>query len=65
MFRQKRDLEKNCCRLELSIARLKNQERLRTQAAALHEDTASDGPLGPVSPRGVTERLAATRRGAR
>ena len=54
MFRQKRDLEKECCRLELAIARLKNQQRLRTQAATLHEDTQSDGPLGPVSPHGQT-----------
>jgi len=43
LFRQKRDLEKACCRLELAIARLKNQERLRERADDLRIQEV-DGP---------------------
>ena len=35
VWAEKRNLEKACCRLELSIANLKNQERLRQQAVSL------------------------------
>ena len=50
LYSQKRTLEKACCRLELSIAGLKNQERLRQQATELltaddrGEDPSSTGP---------------------
>ena len=49
LFGEKRRLEKTCCRIELSIAGLKNQERLREQAANLRahepaEDILTDGP---------------------
>ena len=50
LYSQKRTLEKACCRLELSIAGLKNQERLRQQATELltaddrGEDPSSAGP---------------------
>ena len=50
LFRQKRDLEKECCRLELAIARLKNQERLRAQAAVLREDAGETGAGGEWVP---------------
>jgi hypothetical protein len=42
LFRDKRRLEQECCRLELAIARLKSQERLHEHAADL-EDGAADG----------------------
>jgi cell division protein FtsL len=35
LFGEKRVLEKACCRLELQIAALRNQERLRQQATDL------------------------------
>jgi len=50
LYSQKRTLEKTCCRLELSIAGLKNQERLRQQATELlkaddrGEDQSSASP---------------------
>ncbi len=53
LFRQKRDLEKACCRLELAVARLKNQERLRERAddlRILEADVPDDG--SGVLPRG-------------
>ena len=48
LYAQKRSLEKTCCRLELSIAALKNQERLRQQAADLlqADDVGLDPPSG-------------------
>ena len=39
-FRDKRQLEAECCRLELAIARLKSQERLRERVAALEDEPA-------------------------
>jgi len=53
LYAQKRSLEKTCCRLELSIAGLKNQERLRQQAPDLLQ--ADDAGLEPV-PGGRTKR---------
>jgi uncharacterized membrane-anchored protein YhcB (DUF1043 family) len=53
LYSQKRSLEKTCCRLELSIAGLKNQEHLRQQATELLK--ADDG---------VDQPSAATRPGA-
>jgi hypothetical protein len=49
LYSQKRSLEKTCCRLELAIAGLKNQERLRQQATELlRADDAGDQPsAGP------------------
>ena len=50
LYSQKRTLEKACCRLELSIAGMKNQERLRQQAMELL--TADDvGDQSSASPR--------------
>jgi len=46
LYAQKRSLEKTCCRLELSIAGLKNQERLRQEAPDLLQ--ADDTGLEPV-----------------
>jgi cell division protein FtsL len=45
LYGQKRAMEKACCRLELAIAALKNQERLRQQAAELLQ--ADDSGLEP------------------
>jgi len=53
LYRQMRDLEQECCRLEVAIAGLKNQERLRSQAARLRQDTMEDPGISPKSlPRG-------------
>lgn len=61
LFRQKRDLEKACCGLELSIARLKNQERMREQAAGLREE--GTGGAGGAEGEKPSRRGAATRDG--
>jgi hypothetical protein len=48
LYSQKRTLEKTCCRLELSVAGLKNQERLRQQATELLKaDDAGEQSSGP------------------
>jgi cell division protein FtsL len=49
LYGQKRSLEKGCCRLELEIAGLKNQERLRQQAMQLlqADDTGQEPPGAP------------------
>ena len=61
LYSQKRSLEKTCCRLELSIAGLKNQERLRQQAPDLLQ--ADDTGLEPVPgrPPGAKAPLLAKR----
>jgi len=56
LYSQKRSLEKTCCRLELSIAGLKNQERLRQHATELLKaddcgDQSSAGPHPGAAPR--------------
>jgi hypothetical protein len=52
-YSQKRSLEKTCCRLELSIAGLKNQERLRQQAMELLKaDDDGDQPSAGLQPGG-------------
>jgi hypothetical protein len=44
LFKKKVDLERDCTRVELDIARLKNQERLRQEATAiLKADEAESG----------------------
>jgi len=45
--RQKREIEKTCCRLEVAIARLKSPNRLRPHAAAL---AAPANPFAPEPP---------------
>ena len=42
LFGQKVTLERDCSRVELDIARLKNQERLRQEAATLLKADESD-----------------------
>ena len=44
LFREKRDLEKDCYRLELAIGRLKSQMRLREQVADLYEEPMDEFP---------------------
>jgi cell division protein FtsL len=53
LFSEKRDLEKACCRLELAIAQLKNQQRLREQAEAFRERMAAEAPE-EASPPGAS-----------
>jgi cell division protein FtsL len=48
LFNEKRAMEKSCCRLEMSIAGLKNQERLRQHAADLLQ--AEDSGPEPAAP---------------
>ena len=50
LFGQKVTLERDCSRVELSIARLKNQERLRQEAAALLKADESDHVRSVVLP---------------
>jgi len=52
LYRQKRDLEKECCRLEVAIAGLKNQERMRSQATKLRQDAVEDAGTSPKSSPG-------------
>jgi len=62
LFREKRSLERQCCGLELRIARLRSQERLRDHADHLRRRT--DGlvesglaaPEGEASTRTVADR---------
>jgi len=51
LFRDKRRLEQQCCRLELRIARLRSQDRLQGQAAHLcrREDDADSTPRDPAA----------------
>lgn len=53
LFRDKRRLEGDCCRLEIEIARLKSQERLHEHVAGL-EGESTDGlnDRGPAAPPG-------------
>jgi len=51
LFGQKRAIEKTCCRLEISVAGLKNQERLRQQATELlRADDGGDQPAAGPHP---------------
>lgn len=43
MFSDKRRLEQECCRLELRIAGLKSQERLREHVADLGSESGDEG----------------------
>jgi hypothetical protein len=70
LFRQKRDLERECCRLEMSIAALKSQARLRQQAADLREEDEKEvgdnnGNPGAGSARHERPRPAVATRGVR
>jgi len=57
IWAEKHSLEKACCRLELSIAGLKNQERMRQQAATLLQAEDRDaGPPGASPRKGPTKR---------
>jgi len=47
LFRGKRDLERECCRLEMSIAGLKNLARLRQQAVDFRQDAETPGATPP------------------
>jgi len=64
LYSQKRTLEKTCCRLELSIAGLKNQERLRQQATELlkADDTGDQSSAGPHPGAGSHPRPLLVRR---
>jgi hypothetical protein len=42
LYGEKQSLEKVCCQQELDIARLKNQERMRQEAASLLKEDAAD-----------------------
>jgi len=70
LYREKRTLEKSCCRLELAIARLKNPQRLREQAAEWQSpgegaDQAPDLAPGDSPGANTTEpRLLAAERAA-
>lgn len=47
LFREKRDLERQCCRLELEVARLRSQDRMHDHAASLRravDDTTEPNP---------------------
>jgi len=48
LFREKRDLERQCCRLELEVARLRSQDRLRDHAVTLRR--AGDETTEPNPP---------------
>jgi hypothetical protein len=58
LFRDKRQLEKECCRLEVVIARLKSQDRLHEHVADLEADPAADpaGPEGDTPPGSLPPR---------
>ena len=58
LFRDKRRLEKECCRLELVIARLKSQDRLHERVVDLEAESAGD----PDAPRGGAPPGALPRR---
>jgi hypothetical protein len=65
LYSQKRSLEKTCCRLELAIAGLKNQERLRQQATELlRADDAGDQPSAGPHP-GAGPRALLVKRDAK
>jgi len=47
LFREKRDLERQCCRLELEVARLRSPDNLRNHALLLRrafDETAESAP---------------------
>lgn len=48
LFREKRDLEKDCYRLELAIGRLKSQMRLRERVADLYQEPTDEFPGRPA-----------------
>jgi cell division protein FtsL len=50
LFRQKRDLGQECCRLEMSIAALKNVARLRERAVDFAQDAEGPGIPGKSAP---------------
>ena len=54
LFGQKVTLERDCSRVELAIARLKNQERLRQEAATLLKADESDQGRSVVLPHAGT-----------
>jgi hypothetical protein len=69
LYREKRTLEKACCRLELAIARLKSPQRLREQAAEWRSpgeeaDQAPDLASGESPGANTTEPLLAVERAA-
>jgi len=48
LFREQRRLQRECCRLQIRVARLRSQPRLRLEAARLRLDTdeTTSKPLG-------------------
>jgi len=59
LYSQKRSLEKACCGLELALARLKSQDRLREHAAGLQQMQPEDlerEALGLSQPRPAPSR---------
>ena len=57
LYREKRDLERTCYRLELTIADLKCPQRLREQAVRLETPAGEDVP----QPEGARQPLIAGR----
>lgn len=65
LYSGKRDLEKECCGLELAIARLKNQERLRERADDLAIQEVDDAdPAAPPRGQGAGRRGVLVNRNA-
>lgn len=56
LFREKRSLERQCCALELRIARLRSQQRLRDHAADLRRRTEDVAASGEDRPDGAAGR---------
>jgi cell division protein FtsL len=67
LFRQKRDLEQECCRLEMSIAGLKNVARLRERAVEFRRDAEDPGGAATIVPpeKSARPRRLAADRGKR
>jgi hypothetical protein len=63
LFGQKRTLERACLKLELAIAGLKNQERMRQEAAGLlqADREADEPPPTPVNRNGAHSGAARER----
>ena len=61
LFREKRSLERRCCGLELHIASLRSQERLRDHADHLRRRAEDLPGPGPASPEAAGARTVADR----
>jgi hypothetical protein len=63
LYREKRDLEKTCYRLELAIANLRNPQRMREAAVSLKAQPPEEagGEDRPVTPPLVAGKARSTR----